>query len=461
MRENLAPATVAILLLTLFLGFLPFRKSDRSEDRNPLNPAKLFMLYLLVQLGVSGLISVLVAHLTPYSPEPTTNQGVYLESAFLAFASVVAFNFGHWNIRAKRFELSPALARSWNERRQAQLAAFLYVAGYAAAAGLVASAGGLAAMLASREEFRSGGINGKGYFVFPMTMGITMGALLAVDLLVRRPPRAMRNVVIAVAILVAMAPAVLTGFRGLILLPIAVMAIYFHYNVHSVINRKGIAFFATLLVTFTAYGVWRELPAGVSPVPAIEAVAQTQPALFFGPLTRSAGLEATAQYVKTMEDPRVENEWFLPGFYETLTIPIPQSLWSDKPEPANDRSGRIFFLNELRAERGADWENPGGIAPTLVAWAYWQGNLLGVVVASFAFGWIFRRLVEVQKDWGRASFIRIGFAFLSPGLILSAESPQGYANIVFQNALLLGLVTLWLRPAQPADVSSAAPLQPS
>ena len=441
----LAPVAAAALLLAFPLAFGGFARSRDPVDRNPLGPARLFLVYLVLQLSVSGLITLLVGKLMPFTPDPVEYEGVYLKTALLTLLAVLGFNLAYWQTSRRPVRLPKRVAAPWDARRQALLGLGLGFSGYVAAFLLVQSVGGLGAALASREELRSGGLIGKGYLLYPLTVGTALSALLLVDLLFRRPASAGRNAWIGLTLLAATIPPFLTGFRGGILLSIFTVGIYVHQNVRSLYDRRGLLAFGALLAFFTGYGVWRAVPPRLDLLPAVARVAEEDPALFFGPLTRSAGLESAAGVVRGMdEDPRIEPEWFLSGVVETLTIPVPLTLWPDKPTSSSIRSGEIFFLNDLRRDRGADWENAGGISITLVGWGYWQGYALGVFLAGGLFGGLIRRLVSTEAPHRDLSAVRIGYAFLAPSLILASESPQGYLNGFFLNLIAMTGVVAWM-----------------
>lgn len=450
-----APATALALLASLPLAFGPFARATAPADRNPLNPARLFLIYLVLQLGVAGLITIFVGRLLAFGPSPTEYPADYFKTSLLYLLALVGFNAGYWSTSRRPSRLPLWAQAPWSPARQTRLGLFLYGAGYVSAFLLVQSLGGLGEVLANREILRSVGFAGKGFLIYPMTVGTSLGMLLLLDRLVLQPPGRRRSVLIGLLIVLAVLPPLLTGFRGQILLSGFIAAIFFHQNVRSMVNRRGLAIFSLVLVVFTAYGVYREFPPGLDPVAATEYVAEENPTLFFGPLTRVAGLETSTQIVQRMDrDPRIENEWFWPSVYESLTIGVPLALWPDKPESRGIVSGEVFFLNDLRLDRGVDWENAGGISITLVGWGYWQGNALGVFLAGLLFGWANRRLVAMESRERGLSIVRIGYSFLVPAVVLTPENPQSYLNTIVLNLGMLFATALWMRPSSRSRAPS-------
>lgn len=385
---------------------------------NIFNPKTLFQIYFIIQLPVVLLISTNfdLPGLFVLSSITGTHEILSLGLLFLmAQASMVISYYA----TGKKWLLFPVIGNfSWDYRRTKFVVVILFVIGYLAFFYLLHINGGYKNFIENRELWRSGGVIGQGWLIFPATTMISMAAIAYVISCQNKFQSNKGVFRLFILMTLAIAPASQMGFRGLMLLPLLQILFVYNYKIKRLKLINIAPALLIILIAFTIYGLYREsyfLIKDNFDLDVVLKFASEHPEFIFGVFTRSKGADIVASVVSQMNG--LDNYMmFMPAAIEAMTIYIPSGIWDNKPIPLSVRFSEQFF--------GIS----GGVSPTIVGEAYWHGGILGVLIAMAALGSVFRIYNNsihrvVNKD---SSFFILASIF--PSLVMMAEAVQGYLN---------------------------------
>jgi len=424
MIENL------LVLALVIVGFGPMVLEFRAKKFDIFNIKNAFILYYIIQLGFSGLISIKSTYPSEIGLSPVTYRGYYIEALIAALIGLLCFQLGYYFLGNSRLKIP----RSWNirfKKLNVSLVILLYFGiGFIAAAILVLKSGGLSQFLNERETFRTEGISGQGYLVYPATHLLTQ-AVVVYMLYIFYTKKAVTKIhllSIFLLLVVSIAPAFIMGFRGLIVLPILECLVIWNYKYKVLPILKMIPISILLIVSFLIYGIVREIPPQfeVTPSMALEVI-DKNPELVYAFLARSKGTEVVASEIKKLEETG-EYELGYKSVIESFTIFIPGALWPDKPVPSSVRFTTYFFGDELAFSRGVKQESWGGISPTILGEAYWHFGWFGVTIGLALFGAIIRKIYTTFINNKNNIVMLMLYAEIYPLFVMMAEAVQGYAN---------------------------------
>lgn len=418
---------LSFLILLVSISILVAQISlDRRTTA--LSPHILFQVYFIIQLPLNLFLGT-----NYYLPRfdalsPLTSPADILRLGGLILAAQLVFVATIYTIEAR---LKPRTTQVivWPRARVNIVCAGIFAIGYAAFFALISINGGFAAFAEVREAWRTSGVSGQGWVLFPAT---TMPAIaMCAVMIANRDQFQGRFGLIKLAILYLFTafPASQLGFRSLIFLPLLQVG-YFYHNFIRRIPGKFIALGSLgLMFSFTIYGIQREVPYRTSYGSYLEYlnyVYITRPDITYTVVLRSMGADIVQRIIDHMSMFR-DYVLFYPILAEALTIAIPSSLWADKPLALSVQFSRNIF--------GID----GGVSPTIVGEGYWHGGLIGVVMMMIAVGLIhayFRSLQHRSITDPRSALLMLS---IYPALIMMAEAFQGYFN-----GIILILIANWL-----------------
>jgi len=386
-------------------------------DLDLLSPTILFQIYFIIQSPLNLFIgqNFKADKFISISPASSTIEIFYLGSLMMLFQ--ISFIFFYYIFKKRSNYQVKNLV--WNIKFTNYVCLGTIVLGYAAFFALIQINGGFEAFQAQREFWRTAGMIGQGWVIFPATTLVAIAVCALCINNVKFIERGNSIFYLAMLYLVAVIPAYQLGFRSFILLPMIQMIAFYHIYISKIklirLSVSGLLF----VVAFTLYGMLREVPynAGVgSFTDYFIRIYYYRPELMFGAFNRVMGadvLQLTVEFVARYGDYKL----FYPGLIEALTIPIPHALWEGKPDPLSVKfSQDIININ-------------GGISPTIVGEGYWHGGVIGIILIAFfvsIFMIFYNSLINERRNSNKALLALSIF----PYLIIMAEAVQGNLNLV-------------------------------
>jgi len=432
---------ISFLVLLVSLAIL-LAQANLDRSITALSPHILFQVYFIIQLPLNLFLGTnfYLPRFEMLSPMTQDSDiawlGFLIIFAQLLFVAIVYL--------AARPMLQYSTARAgWSRGRANLSCSAAFALGYLAFFTLIFMNGGFALFAETREAWRTSGVSGQGWILFPATTvpAIAMCATLINNSRLFEGRRGIFR--LAALYLVTVLPASQLGFRALIFLPLLQALYFYHLFVHRVRAKQILLIGFLVLCAFTLYGIEREIPYSTSMgsySDYLSYVEKTRPDLVYTAVLRSMGADIVQQIIVHM---RIFSDYMklVPSVVEAATIGIPSSLWADKPLPLSVQFSRAVF--------GLD----GGVSPTIVGEGYWHAGLSGVVVLIAIAGLLhaYFRSLELRRNTDKSSTLLM--LSLYPSLIMMAESFQGYLN-----GIVLIVIANWL--FRRAFGSHATPSQP-
>jgi hypothetical protein len=433
----------SLVILMVIIGLTPIAweiKQNKFDFFNLKNP---FILYFIIQLGASGLITFSTRQASEIGLDPIVFYEKYLEALILSTIALLLFQLGYYSRRRNTLVLPNFILRPWSRTRHLTITLVSFMLGFLAFGLLLAVNGGLSQFLLERENFRAGGLIGQGIFIFPATSMMSTAALIYFLGRVRANPR--RSPFLPVVILfISVIPAYFIGFRSAIALPVLQFMVVWRYGYRHIPSGKLVSLLVFIVVGYTVYGFSREIPPGVSVDKTLAFELLTEkPELAFSVFARSKGTEVVASVINKLEQTG-EYELGWRGAIEAATILIPKIIWEEKPMPSSQRFTTYFFGKNLAESRGYDLEVWGGISATVVGELYWHFGFFGVLIGLFFLGRIANAAYStLQKNLSSPSVIII-YAITFTTFAMFAEAIQGYFNSFVMYAVLFVLIFSYL-----------------
>ncbi|MHB8746724.1 MAG: O-antigen polymerase [Gammaproteobacteria bacterium] len=416
-------------------------RRGRFDFFNLKNP---FIIYYLLQLGVSGLVTLMSGQPSEIGLDPVQHSQVYEEALALSLLGLFIFQWGYYTQSERPLRIPLLLRIHWIGRRSQWLAAMLLVIGFGGFYMILSLNGGFATFLENRETFRAGGLVGQGIFMFPATSVMALAALIY--FLGNVAPSSNKSTVIKslLVLFIALIPAYFIGFRSALGLPILQYMVVWNYAYREIRAAKLIATLVIVTIAFTLYGISRAIPPGVSVQPsAIIDVAAKNPELIYSVVSRSKGTEVVASVIKKL-DQTGEYDLGWKSIIEAATIIIPRSLWEEKPEASSERFTTYFFARDLRLSRGYEAGVWGGISPTVVGELYWHLGWLGVLVGLYLMGKLARAVYSTLQRNSTNPSVLVVYAIFFTSFAMFAEALQGYVNGLVMYGIVISMMLLAL-----------------
>ena len=430
--------------LMIVIGIGPMiweMRHGRFDFFNLKNP---FIIYYLLQLGISGLGTLISGQPSEIGLDPVQYSQDYEKALALSLLGLFIFQLGYYSQSERSLRIPFLLRIHWIGRRSQWLAAMFIFVGFCAFYMLLTFNGGLSTFLENREAFRSGGLVGQGIFLFPATSLMALAALIYFLGTVSPSSDKSRIIKSVLVLAVALVPAYFMGFRSALGLPILQFMVVWNYAYREIRSAKLIAALVIVMIAFTLYGISREIPPGVSVQPsAIIDVAVDNPELIYSVISRSKGTEVVASVIKKL-DQTGEYDLGWKSFIEAVTIIIPRSLWEEKPEASSERFTTYFFARDLRLSRGYEAGVWGGISPTIVGELYWHFGWLGVVVSLYLMGKLARVVYSTLRRNPTNPNVLVVYAIFFTSFAMFAEALQGYVNGLVMYGIVISMMLLAL-----------------
>ena len=403
-----------IALLSLIIIIMHVRLDEKLDF---LSPIVLFQIYFFVQLP----LNLFFGHnfdfprfqrISTLSPDiDIINLGFYI----LFSQSIILMFYYLFRFKGSGFK---EFKNHWPAQYVNYCCIGLFALGYVAFAYLIYVNGGYAAFVEQREFWRTQGSIGQGWILFPATTMLSTTAC-AVMLNNKEKFTGFAGFFrLALIYISAILPSSQLGFRSFVLLPLIQIVFFYHFYIRRVNILFAILVGFFFVIVFTIAGMEREVPSstfGGGYSEYLLSMFYARPDLVFSVFLRSMGADIsqiTIDSVNTIGNFKL----FYPILIEALTVPIPQTLWPDKPVSLSVQfSQQVMGLN-------------GGVSPTIVGEGYWHGGFLGIIGLAAILGILFRTFENLKNQ----STTNMGAALLMlsiyPSLIMMAEVFQGYFN---------------------------------
>ena len=420
---------IVLVVLMCIVGFLPQYIEYKLNKFDLFNIKNAFILYYIIQLGFSGLLSLSSNYPSEIGLSPVYYHDYYTLALFFGLLGLVAFQLGYYkSILGRSLKIPTILNFNWNSFNIRIILCSYFVIGGISFMLFLQSNGGLTEFLNNIGSFRADGISGQGFLLFPSTHVLSIGVMVYTINRLKKTP-CVKNVIISLVLLViSVIPAFFMGFRGMIVLPVLEYLVIFNYVYKKIPVVKMIPIASFLIIVFVGYGIIREIPPQLEvTTEMVLDVADKNPELVYAFLSRSKGTEVVASVIKKLEETG-EYEYGYKSFFETITIFIPGALWKDKPLASSVKFTTYFFGDELAFARGFKRETWGGISPTIIGEAYWHFGWYGVTIGLFILGWLLGKIYETFNKNKENLFVLLIYAEVYPLFVMMAEAVQGYAN---------------------------------
>ncbi len=388
------------------------------------NPKNLFQVYFIIQLP-------LVLYLgTTYdlpgfkllSPNTSSDEILMLASLFF-FSQLLMVVAYYFFAGTKTLPIAWSQKYNWNYARVKTICILLFILGYFSFFYLMQINGGYDEFVKNREIWRAGGMTGQGWLIFPATSMLSIAAIAFLIVSKNTFQGKHSYLKLMLLIIFTVLPATQLGFRGFILLPIIQIVFIYHMRIEKLKIKKIVPIFLFIILSFTTYGIYREsvvsMTKGFDLDVAINYIEQ-HPESVYDIFLRSKGADVVAVVIDRTYGIQ-DYVLFVPSIIESLTIVIPRAIWPNKPIPLSVRFSELFF--------GIG----GGISPTIVGEAYWQGGLIGVFLTMIVVGFVFRYYFNTVLASTNNNSSIFTLTVIFPSLVMMAEAIQGYLNgIVYQ-----------------------------
>jgi hypothetical protein len=433
---------LAIAIIAIGLGPITWEAATgRGDVFNLKNP---FIVYYVIQLAVSGIVTLSTGRASVIGLDPATHPAAYQRALLLSAAGLLCFQIGYYAQRSLPWRVPGLLRQPWDPGRVRLVVATFLFTGLVTFVLFLRHNGGLANFLAAREEFRAGGMSGQGALIFPST---SMAAFAALALLALDAQSRSRRRLALLVFCVVLVPPFVMGFRGLFGLPILQLMVVWNAAVRRLKAGAILVLLSLLAVLFTVYGVMRTLPPGLnssqSMLLARTAIDQN-PELLYSVVSRSKGTEVVASEMERLRKSQAY-EYGWRGALEAATILIPSGIWHGKPIPSIVRFTTYFFGEDLSAARGVDRESWGGISPTAVGELYWHFGWIGVLLGMFLLGHLAKIVYVSYLHHRRWPGIQVAYAIFYTSFAMFAETFQGYVNGLVMLAVVGGAAFAFMR----------------
>jgi len=438
---------ILYISLILIFSFYPILKEIRSGKFEIFNFKNAFILYYVIQLCFSGILSLV------FSVESETTMDligksriIYYEKAFLAaLLGIFFFNFGYYSIN-KKIKMPLFLSTKWQKSNVYFVSSLYFIIGFISLFFLIKNGGGFVQFLNDIETFRAGGLLGQGFLLYPATRLLTLAVLIIFIWTFLNVERSKVNKSrFFFLIILSILPATILGFRGLMILPLINFIVAYHFLFKKINSKKLVVFGSFVLVIFVFLGVYRNIPPGIDiDTSQLIEVVKKNPELAYSFVSRSKGTEVVASVIQKLEKTG-EYDLGYKAFFESLTILIPRTLWTGKPKPASVRFTTYFFGSNLNITRGIAKDDWGGVSPTIIGEFFWHFGWFGVIVFMFIFG-IFSKILYITflNNLNHPSIVLIYVMAFTP-LIMFAEALQGNINGLMMDFLFITITIILLR----------------
>jgi oligosaccharide repeat unit polymerase len=407
---------IFLIIIYFVVVFFPIFFEIKNKKFDFLNLKNAFLLYLFLQIGLYEIVqSALDVEPSWYRP-----SDYYVNySIFMALSGTIFFNLFYYFTPKLYFSRGSTKYNDY-KIRNVLMGSILVIFGYSMFLALLYINGGLLVFINNLQSWRTVGVSGQGIFIFPATVGLSIGALLFASKYSSSQVRSKGNInLIVLALIVALIPAAIIGFRGLLLAPIFYWLIVFKEEITSNLNKKwSIMIVLIIALIFTLFGMYRQwnevVEENLSFIKGVATILDVRPALVFDVFLRSRGTDVVGTVISKLN----ESNQFIGvsgSIAEAISILVPR-YFTDKPLPMSVHFSKIFF------------DANGGFSPTTIGELYWMGGELAVVIGMSFLG-IFAKTIYYGYLRNKINlYFRIAYGILFVQFALMAEAIQGNLN---------------------------------
>ena len=136
-----------LVILMVIVGLTPIAweiKQNKFDFFNLKNP---FILYFIIQLGASGLITFSTRQASEIGLDPIVFYEKYLEALILSTVALLLFQLGYYTRRRNALVLPNFILRPWSRTRHLTITLVSFMLGFLAFGLLLAVTGGLSQFL--------------------------------------------------------------------------------------------------------------------------------------------------------------------------------------------------------------------------------------------------------------------------------------------------------------------------
>ena len=437
-----------MVIIMLLIGVVPMLWEIYTKRFDFFNLKNPFIIYYVLQLGISGLVTFVTGQANrEIGLDPFFYSEAYSRSLFLSIVGLMAFQFGYYTQKSFVLRLPVLFRSNWKGERFIWLTLLYFLIGAIAFWIFLRVNGGLSAFLMEREAWRTGGLIGQGILMFPASTLLSIAAVIYFIGTIYQTTSKALPIKCILLFGLALVPPFFMGFRSAIGLPVLQFLVVWNYGYKKISTIKLVLFLALLAIGFTLYGISRELPTGVDiDTSAFIETAIANPELIYAVISRSKGTEVVAAVINRL-DQTGEYDYGWRSLLEAITIVIPKTLWSGKPQPSGERFTTYFFADDFRLARGYDRDAWGGVSPTVVGELYWHFGWVGVVVGLYLLGRIGKFIYSTfQRNINNKSVLLV-YAILYTSFAMFAEALQGYVNglVMYSIVIFFSLLILTAR----------------
>lgn len=428
----------------LMTGIAPMIYEGMKNKFDFFNLKNSFIVYYLLQLAISGLLTLLRGQPSEIGLDPVTHRDAYEAALAISLLGLLAFQAGYYSGSGRPLRLPSILETDWKVSHCSLLAKCYLSVGFLAFVLLIRKFGGLSSFLANREAFRATGVVGLGVLLFPATSLMAIGAMIYLLAKRSRISRVLVKTKIIVVLAMSVVPAFFLGFRGAIALPIIQYMVLWNYSYKRIDASKVFLASVLLVLGFTVYGISREIPPGLNVgISGYVSAALDNPELIYAVVSRSEGTEVVASVVHKLHQTK-DFQFGWRSVLETATIAIPKVLWPGKPPAVSERFANYFFADDLDFSRGVNFGTWSGISPTVVGEWYWNFGVIGVAWGLLLLGRLGRVLYATLRAHASNEAVLVCYAVMFASFTMFAESQQNYLNglVLYGGALWFSFTLL-------------------
>ncbi|MEO1432502.1 MAG: O-antigen polymerase [Cyanobacteria bacterium J06633_8] len=417
------------LIIFFAIVLFPILWELYTHKFDPLNPKNLFILYYSLQLGIYP-IYILAGGETfmPWlEPDEPYNQPFYLAAITLSAIGLLFFYLGY-SLRIGRVigNSLPTFSK-WSNDRIKWVVMLGMFWGFGAAYRLIQSQGGLQTFLVSLGYWRSQGLIGNGYLIYPATGMLPTASLIFFIYFVKKYNNYLRLWVALLVFAFSLFPGILLGFRIVLVPPILQLIILWNYMYKQISWKKLLSFAGLLFFALTFYGLARHnIELGRQGLDIFSFQDFGVDTILKPLVVRTPGTEMVIQ---VMQQTNITHEYkyFFDSIFEALTILIPRAFWPDK-QVSMIIFGREIMSDYLLWRDGTITESTGGLTPTVIGYFYWQMGVIGVLLGMFVIGLVAKIAYQYMCVNSKSPSRLLTYSVIMSAFPIFAESPQDAMN---------------------------------
>lgn len=423
-----------MFIIGIYPMFIEIRKGsfDFFNLKNP------FIIYFIIQLGVSGAITCFTGKPSEIGLDPVQYAEYYELALGASVAALLCFQIGYYVSSNRIFRLPRLFQKQWVISRYKKVTILYYLIGSISFLLLLYINGGYNAFMENRESWRAGDLTGQGFLLYPSTSLLSIALIVyLLGYLNHLGDSKINAVGLIVLVAISSLPSFFLGFRSSLVLPFMQIMLIMNYRYSKISRTNMIVFLMAIALIFTGYGILRSVPAGIAMgSQTMYDMIKTKPELVYSVVSRSKGAEVVAAVINKIDQTQ-EYGSISESIIEAVTIFIPKRIWENKPQPMSEKFTTLFFERDLRMSRGYDRSTWGGISPTSVGHFYWMLGWLGILIGHFVLGYIAKLVYNtfiVNMDNNNVMLL---YSIVFITFIMFAEAIQGYVNSLTMHLIVI------------------------